>query len=170
MSRLRRAAAFSIAVVVAVGAWGAAGCYPDFDYILDTSQQADSGTQEDPCLDADDRGDGSTFTDLYTDFFGPTGRASCGASSICHVPGGEGASVSGYTCSTDQASCWTSMTSSIVPEGGSSHPDDTTLYGILRKAPPAPGSGPMPLDSTFAFCPGDLARIEAWIAAGAKND
>jgi hypothetical protein len=170
MFPLRRATAFSIAVVVAVGGWGAVGCYPDFDYLLDTPHEVDSGTQEDPCLDAGDRGDGSTFTDLYTDFFGPTGRASCSASSICHVPGGEGASVSGYMCSPDQGSCWTSMTSSIVPEGGSSSPDDTILYGALRKAPPTAGSGPMPLDSTFEFCPGDLARIKAWIAAGAKND
>ncbi len=62
------------------------------------------------------------------------------------------------------------MTHSIVPTGGTSMPQTTTLYKALRKAPPTPGSGPMPRNSTFAFCPADLARIEAWIGSGARND
>jgi hypothetical protein len=130
---------------------------------------ADAGSAEltDPCLDAGDRGDGATFTDLYRDFFGPSGLASCGARSICHVPNGTGAQTSGYLCAPDAHGCWASMTSTIVPDGGSATPEATALYEALRKAPPTPGSGPMPRNSTFAFCPGDLARIRAWIAAGA---
>jgi hypothetical protein len=62
------------------------------------------------------------------------------------------------------------MTSSIVPDGGTSMPESTTLYRALRKAPPTPGSGPMPRNSTFAFCPADLERITAWIQHGARND
>jgi hypothetical protein len=61
------------------------------------------------------------------------------------------------------------MTSTIVPEGGSPTPEQTTLYRALRKAPPTPGSGPMPRNSTFAFCPDDLARIRTWIEAGAAG-
>lgn len=125
----------------------------------------------DPCADAGDRGDGSTFTDLYRDFFGPTGVASCSRRSLCHVPGGKGALNSGgYVCVPDQSTCWAAMTGSIVPDGGSPTPEQTTMYKALRKAPPTGGSGPMPFQSSFAFCPNDLQRISAWISAGAANN
>jgi hypothetical protein len=130
----------------------------------------DAGAGGDYCADAGNRGDGAAFSDLYRDFFGPSGQASCSARSICHVPGGTGAQTSGgYECSPDEASCWASMTSTIVPKGGSMTPDQTVLYLALRKAPPTPGSGPMPRNSTFAFCPDDLARIRSWITAGAAG-
>jgi hypothetical protein len=134
-----------------------------------SSGSGDTGTSA-YCLDAGDRGDGSRFTDLYRDFFGPTGGASCSAQSICHVPGGTGFMTSGYECFPDQNGCWASMTSSIVPDGGTAMPETTTLYRALRKAPPTPGSGPMPRNSTFAFCPADLERITTWIQSGAQND
>lgn len=122
------------------------------------------------CAEAGDRGDGSTFSDLYRDFFGPTGRASCGAQSICHVEGGTGAQTSGgYVCTPDQQACWSSMTKTIVPSGGTATPEQTTLYRALRKAPPTPGSGPMPRSSPFAFCPDDLKRIADWISTGASQ-
>jgi hypothetical protein len=131
----------------------------------------DAGPVANPCDDAGDRGDGSSFTDLYRDFFGPTGLASCSAHSICHVPNGLGAVRSnGYVCFPDQPTCWATMTNTIVPAGGTNMPETTTLYKALRKAPPTPVSGPMPFQSTFAFCPNDLARIKAWIVAGAAND
>ena len=140
----------------------------------DTSQSpVDGGVDPGPseyCAEAGDRGDGSTFSDLYRDFFGPTGRASCSAQSICHVPGGTGAQTSGgYLCVPDRASCWSSMTRTIVPGGGSASPEQTTLYKALRKAPPTPGSGPMPRNSSFAFCPDDLKRIADWISSGASE-
>jgi hypothetical protein len=133
------------------------------------NERVDAGESE-YCAEAGDRGDGSTFSDLYRDFFGPTGRASCSAQSICHVRGGTGAQTSGgYVCVPDQASCWSSMTSTIVPHGGSASPEQTTLYKALRKAPPTPGSGPMPRNSSFAFCPDDLKRIADWISTGASK-
>jgi hypothetical protein len=136
----------------------------------DAGPTADAAAAGDYCAEAGSRGDGAAFSDLYRDFFGPSGQASCSARSICHVPGGTGAQTSGgYVCAPDEASCWASMTSTIVPEGGSTTPDQTTLYRALRKAPPTPGSGPMPRNSTFAFCPDDLARIRTWIAAGAAG-
>jgi hypothetical protein len=129
----------------------------------------DAGPSE--CLDAGDRGSGSTFTDLYRDFFGPTGLASCTAMSACHIsPMGRGYKNTHYTCSPDQSTCWMTMTTSIVPSGGSATPETTTMYRALRKAPPIPHSGPMPLGSTFAFCPSDLQRIAEWIADGAQNN
>jgi hypothetical protein len=136
----------------------------------DTGPSADAGAVVDYCAEAGSRGDGAAFSDLYRDFFGPSGQASCSARSICHVPGGTGAQTSGgYVCAPDESSCWASMTSTIVPDGGSTTPEQTTLYVVLRKAPPTPGSGPMPRNSTFAFCPDDLARIRSWIAAGAAG-
>jgi hypothetical protein len=145
----------------------------DVDPVADAGVEAASeaaGALPDYCAEAGPRGDGATFADLYRDFFGPTGLASCSARSICHVSGGMGMQVSGgYQCAPDQATCWTSMTSTIVPEGGSMTPEQTTLYLVLRKAPPTPGSGPMPRNSAFAFCPDDLARIRTWIASGAAG-
>jgi hypothetical protein len=124
----------------------------------------------DYCAEAGSRGAGTAFSDLYRDFFGPSGQASCSARSICHVPGGTGMQTSGgYVCSPDEPSCWASMTSTIVPDGGSTTPEETMLYRALRKAPPTPGSGPMPRNSTFAFCPDDLTRLRSWIVAGAPG-
>ncbi len=135
----------------------------------------DTGPPPNPCADAGYRGEGGTFTDLYRDFFGPPeagpALASCAARPICHVPKGTGELIThGYQCFPDQATCWKSMTSTIVPMGGSASPEDTTLYKALRKGPPSTTSGPMPKDSEFTFCADDLARIRTWIANGAKND
>jgi hypothetical protein len=141
---------------------------PTFD--AGAEEAAVEAAVADYCAEAGSRGDGATFADLYRDFFGPTGQASCSARSICHVPGGTGMQTSGgYECYPDEPGCWASMTSTIVPEGGSPTPDQTTLYLVLRKAPPTPGSGPMPRNSAFAFCPDDLARILSWIEAGAPG-
>ena len=135
----------------------------------DEAGATDSGAP-DYCAEAGSRGSGAAFSDLYRDFFGPSGQASCSARSICHVPGGTGMQTAGgYECYPDEPGCWASMTSTIVPDGGSMTPEDTTLYRALRKAPPIPGSGPMPRNSTFAFCPDDLARIRSWIVAGAAG-
>jgi hypothetical protein len=154
------------------GAVEVTGIAPAVDAGVDGGSDADAGVtvRVDPCADAGDRGDGAAFADLYRDFFGPTGLANCSAGSICHVPGGTGTDTSGYQCGPDANGCWTSMTTSIVPAGGTMSPEDTALYKVLRKAPPTPGTGPMPRNSAFAFCPPDLARIKAWIAAGAAND
>jgi hypothetical protein len=135
-----------------------------------SEEEAAAPAMVDYCAEAGSRGDGSTFADLYRDFFGPTGQASCSARSICHVPGGTGMQATGgYQCSPDEPTCWASMTSTIVPEGGSPTPEQTSLYQVLRKAPPTAGSGPMPRNSAFAFCPDDLARIRDWIEAGAPG-
>jgi hypothetical protein len=90
---------------------------------------------------------GHTWTDLYTCYFGPTGKANCSAQSACHatlgysggIPGG--GAVSGFTCNADKHACWFSMT----------HP----LYALQGVEPPtacdagaaaADGSCPAPMD------------------------
>ncbi len=157
------AAATSSMAIAGCSSSGSGGAAPEGD------GGADAGVSA-YCLEAGSRGDGTRFTDLYRDFFGPTGGASCSAASICHVDGGTGFQTSGYECVPDQNGCWASMTSTIVPDGGTSMPETTTLYRALRKAPPTPGSGPMPRNSTYAFCPADLERIATWIQNGARND
>ena len=169
MRRERLAQAGGALILVAVSAFTLAACTSETsEPPVDAGSDVAAGGY---CADAGDRGEGSTFADLYRDFFGPTGGASCSAQSICHVPGGTGEQTSGgYVCVPDQASCWASMTSTIVPEGGSASPELTTLYKALRKAQPTPGSGPMPRNSSFAFCPDDLKRITDWISSGAANE
>jgi hypothetical protein len=138
--------------------------------LAEAEAAAPEAAMPDYCAEAGYRGDGSTFADLYRDFFGPEGGASCSARSICHVPNGTGMQASGgYQCAPDEPTCWATMTSTIVPEGGSATPEQTTLYLALRKAPPQSGSGPMPRNSAFAFCPDDLARIRSWISSGAAG-
>lgn len=102
-----------------------------------------------------------TFTALYRDFFGPGAPASCAGSS-CHAPGGGGAFA--FTCSVDQAACAASAAAIATNEPTFRA---STLYRLLRKAD---GSGRMPDGSTFVFDEAALARIEAWVKNGAKND
>jgi hypothetical protein len=140
------------------------------------AETADAGVDgapvSSPCDDAGRPDGGSTWTDLYRDYFGPTGLASCTALSNCHGASTQtGATNSGFVCGNTKDECFLGITAplSIVPEGGTATPEQTTLYIALRKAPPNRG-GAMPRNSAFAFCPSDLMRIEGWIAAGAAND
>lgn len=109
-----------------------------------------------------------TFTALYRDFFGPGAPASCAGSS-CHAPGGGGTGA--FTCGSDRAECATSAASiatSTVDKKPTSDFRASKLYANLRKA-----SGEierMPLNSDFVFDEAALARIEAWVKNGAKND
>ncbi|MBK8215712.1 MAG: hypothetical protein IPK71_18430 [Myxococcales bacterium] len=103
----------------------------------------------------------TSFRALYRDFFGPGAPASC-AGSTCHAPGGGGAFA--FTCSVDQAACAASAAAIATNEPTFRA---STLYRLLRKAD---GSGRMPDGSTFVFDEAALARIEAWVKNGAKND
>lgn len=110
----------------------------------------------------------TSFTALYTDFFGPGAPASCEGSS-CHAPGGAGTFA--FTCGSDRAECATSAASiatSTVDKRPTTDFRASKLYANLRKA-----SGEierMPLNSDFVFDEAALARIEAWVKNGAKND
>jgi hypothetical protein len=121
----------------------------------------------------------SSWQDLYTCFFGPTGKASCSAQGTCHGADGQTGSLSsGFVCGTSKDACWQGMTQGtcgpssrppcpIVPPGGTANFKPTGLYRNLHKTD---GSGNMPQDGSYAFTPGDLARIAKWITDGAKND
>jgi hypothetical protein len=114
---------------------------------------------------------GHRWQDLYACYFGGSGLAACGAMTGCHSNANDDGTFqsSGFVCdAADAGACWQSMTSVLVPDGSASDPVDTTLYTALRKTD---GTGSMPLvPMSLVFQTGDMARISAWITAGAPND
>ncbi len=164
-------AAFALLASAAGLALAACGC----------SAATGSVTGGEPLFDAGVSGDVDagvvTFTELYASFFGPTGKASCAGDGACHgaadQPGAQAtastAYPSGYVCAPDQARCYAAMTGAgLTATGGGGGAEQSTLYTILRKTG---GGGSMPKrPTTVAFSPTEMARIRAWIAAGAKND
>ncbi len=122
-----------------------------------------------------DAGGGTTWTDLYRDFFGPTAPASCaGSGGACHgAPGQSGARVSGYVCATRDG-CRASMLSAdtgLVQESDFAAPEESTLVTVLRRRS-ATGEleGTMPKGSSYELSHDAIARIEAWIRSGAPDD
>jgi hypothetical protein len=118
-------------------------------------------------------GMGTTWTDLYRDCFGP-GYADCGSTGGCHRTSQDtGSAFSGFLCGGSKDDCYGGMVGidSLVPNGGSTTPEETRLYSALRKAPPlASPARAMPNDTGFQFTEADLTRIRVWIMNGAKND
>lgn len=122
-----------------------------------------------------DAGSGTTWTDLYRDFFGPTGAASCSSANTCHGdPSAVGTTKSaGYLCA-DKDGCRESMLSDstlLIQPRDVAAPADSTLVRILwhRKAD---GSltGSMPKTPRYVFSRASLERVQTWIANGAPND
>ena len=128
----------------------------------------------------------ATWTALYKDYFGPTGKANCSSiSSSCHGSHDDtGGGTSGFVCATSKDSCWQSATMGtdcssavmpcpIVPTGGTQDPTMTGLYKNLHKTD---GTGTMPLFGAttrmkgYVFTPTDLARITQWIKEGAQDN
>jgi hypothetical protein len=130
----------------------------------------------------------ATWTALYTDYFGPTGKANCSSlSTSCHTSTSDtGGGTSGFLCITSKDSCWQSMTMGtgcdeagvvmpcpIVPTGGTQDPTTTGLYKNLHKTD---GTGNMPLYGAtaktkgYVFTPTDVARITQWIKEGAQDN
>ncbi|MBL8607987.1 MAG: hypothetical protein JNL38_11730 [Myxococcales bacterium] len=134
---------------------------------------ADAGSEAAP---ASDGGPVSraTFTDLHADFFGPTGRATCGRSG-CHSKKGDDGEIAsgGFVCAPDKDACYTTMVGATlkiteIPSGKGA--TDTILYRALRHEEGGKLVGNMPFNKSYVFTADDMRRVEAWLAAGAKND
>ena len=113
-----------------------------------------------------DAGAGTTFTDLYRDFFGPTGAARCaGGASSCHgAANHSGGNI--LVCGADKAECRTGIAG--LAAGGDFKA--SALFDVLRKSP-ASGQNRMPkAPATFTFDEATMNRIADWAAAGAKDD
>jgi hypothetical protein len=146
------------------------------------AEEEGGGLRFDPTPDAGcgtasatvDAGDGHNWSDLYRDYFGPTGIASCaGTAGACHgEPTGLGAQNSGFTCAGGVSGCYTGITSptaALVTVGDTKDdPTNSSLYLVLRKAC---GGGEMPkVPATLTFSVADMKRITDWIAAGSPNN
>jgi hypothetical protein len=117
---------------------------------------------------------GHAWSDLYRDYFGPTGAASCaGTSGQCHGDTSSlGYQASDYVCPGSASACYAGITSpqaGLVPVNDTTgDPTLTSLYATLRKEG---GGGEMPKEpASFSFTPSDMKRITDWIQAGAPND
>jgi hypothetical protein len=158
----------------------------------DAPQTFDGGT---PLFDAryapeSDAGDaaciatdaaGATWAALYADMFGPASIGQCGdatrtgangTTSCHHDSGGSGAQASGFVCGDTQQSCYDGLTSPSAQFAGEQvvvpcSPETSYLMQVLRHD----GGGIMPFyPETAVFSDADMARIRAWIAAGAPNN
>jgi hypothetical protein len=130
---------------------------------------------------------GSTWTDLYADYFGPCGRAGCSGQSECHLDASSaGVPLSGFVCGATQQSCWEGVALGIPPDAGGVFPPIVTggeLLSALHKSQPtgqdlddmpcgeaAISAACPPASSPYAFTPSDLARISSWIQQGAQDN
>jgi hypothetical protein len=129
----------------------------------------------------------STWTYLYTCYFGPVGVASCSAQTECHASAastGAGES-NGFVCGSTSSECWHGMAQAPfapVTQAGYSNPKSTELYSALHKAGAGSATGisnNMPLlnaanpakpQPAYTFTAADMACIEDWIKAGAPQN
>jgi len=119
-----------------------------------------------------DAGNGHAFSDLYRDYFGPTGAASCAGTGQCHGDSSQpGAQASAFVCGPVATSCYQGMIAgSLITAGDTTTaPEDTLLWATIRKCS---GGGTMPESppETYSFDSASLQRIHDWLAAGAPND
>jgi hypothetical protein len=131
-------------------------------------------------LDIPDFGTGTTWTDLYRDIFGPTGKpGSCSLESNCHGanaakdPKAGANDPAGIKC-FDQKSCRQSFfTAGLLNSSSAKNPDNAPLFGVLRLCQPNGSAvGIMPKDPVASFKAdgSNVQRIKAWIRAGAPDN
>lgn len=134
---------------------------------------------------AGDNGSGITWSDLYRDYFGPTGAASCAGNGACHgAVGKPGYLASDYLCS-DKDQCWASLrdkdpvptnNSGLIKDSDLAAPDASQLLAReLRHDEKQPdGStkrvGSMPKTPQYKFTETGYGRIRDWMKAGGNND
>ncbi|AKU95388.1 hypothetical protein AKJ09_02052 [Labilithrix luteola] len=160
------------------------GGQTQFDGAPPSNEEGDPGLQEGDASDIDaaswpeeqvDAGSGTTWTDLYRDFFGPTGAASCSSSGTCHGdPAAAGTTKSaGYLCA-DKDGCRQSMlsdTTALIQTRDFSAPEGSTLVRILwQRKTNGTLTGSMPKTPRYVFSRASLERIQTWIGNGAPND
>lgn len=121
--------------------------------------------------DAGPLGTGHTWQELYADYFGNPGRASCAGNGSCHGTANEpGSQTSAFVCpANDKDACYTSIVSGAAQLVVAGDPGNSALVTqVLRHADGS--SGNMPKSPPYAFTAVDLQRISDWIQAGAAND
>jgi hypothetical protein len=174
---MKRSRAFPL--VLAAGSALAAACTetpttsPRPSGSSSTSSGSSSGGTEEPAYILDDgSGTGTTFSALYADLFGPSGRASCaGTGSACHASEDAAGAIAKFVCATEDG-CKTSMLGEsrlVRADSDPAQPGSALLVKALRRKD-ADGEviGRQPKSPLFVFHDRSLERIKAWIADGAK--
>jgi len=103
-----------------------------------------------------------TWTQIYTQVFGPSGSASC-TGSTCHT-----SSVSGFACGTTKTACYNGFVNSGMVTPGASA---TSSQLVDPATSPLCGSlgGNMPKGGN-CITSAELTMINSWLAAGAPNN
>jgi hypothetical protein len=137
-----------------------------------SGDETDSGEEEPDYVFDDGSGSGATWSDLYADFFGPSGRAGCaGPGNACHgSEDAEGSVRSGFVCA-DEAGCVESMLgrSNLVRSTDTEKPEAAFLINVLRrKNTEGKIVGTQPKLPLLVFHEKSIERIKQWIADGAQ--
>lgn len=127
----------------------------------------------------------TTWRGVYRDFFGRRAQASCAGNGTCHDTAERaGARQSHFVCG-DVDECWQSLrtakdadprvsTRSLVEESDVAKPAGAYLFSVIRyrtaDGTAVENRGMPQLPRDYAFMPAAIDRMQAWIAAGAKND
>jgi hypothetical protein len=140
---------------------------------------------------------GSTWTDLYSCYFGPSGVASCAALGECHASAASQGAVDGFICGPTKETCFTGFTTWDVVDAGADagDADITSAPAVVAsrvvanlRSVVSPGAL-MPCNpveetitgqtyvqcnstagSAYTFTQADVARIQAWITEGAQDN
>jgi hypothetical protein len=107
----------------------------------------------------------TTWTEIYTTYFGPTGTANCSRNGGCHTN-----TKKGFKCGNDKTTCYNGLkTKGLIspgPNAGSSvlgDPNTSPLCGTLGGNMPPQGSGTC-LNSAA------VQKLDSWLKNGAQND
>jgi len=102
-----------------------------------------------------------TFTQIYAQYFGPGTPGHCSGTGGCHTQ-----SRGGFKCGTSKAECYQGLVASglVTPASPTQSP-----IGVVGQSPLAWLGGGMPIDDDSPN-PAAAAAVQAWVAAGAKND
>jgi hypothetical protein len=121
---------------------------------------ADGGTDGDAAPEAAAAG-APTWTQIYAQYIGPGTPGHCSGTGGCHT-----ASRAGFKCGTSASECFTGMVQAglVTPANGAASP-----IGMVGQSPLVWLGGGMPLDDDSPN-PTAGAAVQAWVAAGAKNN
>lgn len=144
--------------------------------VTETGEKATKPPAFAPDAAADDRpcGEGTKWSELYRDIFGPTGQGgSCVFTAACHgSPSGDGAGV-GILCENEAGCRQSFIDEGLVSAANASNPDGAKLLdSILRyRKPNGTIPGFMPAEPIgYTFPPTCIERIKGWIARGIPAD
>ena len=180
--QLAAAPAAALAVALAAGACSSAGGDVSGGTArFDSTAAAPSCAITEPDLTA--AGD-TTWRGIYRDYFGCRSKSSCAGSGACHdTATSPGTRQSNFICaSVDE--CYKTLTTSKSPDKrfpnalvepkDVASPEAAYLFSVItfrtRDGTLVPNRGMPQLPRDFAYTPDDIARMQAWIRNGAKND